>query len=273
MKRISLLLVVLIYAGNIWAAVSQPPAPSRSKQAQAPNAQSAKNLECSAPNQRGSDEAPFVIKVLPAPNANPPAAYQSCQQNNEPSSDMGLTIATVVIAVFTGGVFFFTGFMWWTTRDTAKRQLRAYMGVSEEMHVPGGKIGGHGPVTFKPFMKNYGSTPAYDVWVESNTGIFKKSEIGPSFHYRTKRTPNPSKGTMSPGQSNYIDCKSEEDISDQDIKGINFSDNALFVYGTVHYHDAFTKPRKTNFCFEIKFRGDSREIDGWHITTDHNDAD
>lgn len=272
MLRIAALILALGASSAIWA-VSQGPAPSSPKQAQAPNTQSSIYKECPAPNQRGSEDAPFVIKVLPSPNTNPPSAYQTCQQNNEPSPDWGLTLATILIAVFTGGVFVFTARMWWTARDTAKRQLRAYMGVSEEMHVPGGKIGGHGKVTFQPFMKNYGSTPAYNVWVEGNAGIFKKSEIGPSFHYRIKKTPNPSKGTMSPGQTNYIVCETEEDISDQTIKGINFSDDALFVYGTVHYNDAFTKPRKTNFCFEIKFRGDSREVDGWHITADHNDAD
>lgn len=139
-------------------------------------------------------------------------------------------------------------FLWLSTRrlvrvakDTAERQLRAYVHIEHT---------GWAPPTGRPgqsvllTIKNYGTTPAYHVEMFVNIKVIIES--GRQFPDAARQ-----RGTsiMAPGQIERVVEKISPDISAEVRKDIEEFRAALYVWGTILYRDAFSAARTTKFRF------------------------
>ena len=99
MLRVVLLALLLLLGGN---ASSQEP-PQRGNHP--PTTEGAKP---STPDQRGSEEVPLVVKVLPAPSADAKADQEKQERNEKALIDQKLAFETQRIADYTRSLEFFT---------------------------------------------------------------------------------------------------------------------------------------------------------------------
>ena len=152
----------------------------------------------------------------------------------------------------------------WTAEDTARRQLRAYVG-----HKPGGalfepvliksaqgEIGLHdiGPVKY--FEMNHGQTPADNV--EMHVCIIEGTDAperfsGPFKKQKVMRTIHPKRGIGK-------------------IVGTEKREEAFFLYGYVDYDDCFGGKWRRRFAFAHHARtGQLPTEDEWVAHHEHND--
>jgi hypothetical protein len=132
-----------------------------------------------------------------------------------------------------------------TARDTAERQLRAYLQFSpyvnnsvwfNTVHLAEGRI----------YIKNSGQTPAYEVKtdVAMLPAAFPPPKTLPDFIPQVE----PYLFVIHPGEGYNIKMATNrhltQDEVDQLIPGTNLR---LYLYGEVRYRDAFGKDRYTRF--------------------------
>lgn len=140
MLRISAILALLV-AGGAYSQ-SQPPAPSPTKGSQQPQAQSKNAKQPTAPDQRGTEKSPLVVKTLPAPNAEAKAKREADQEKEKATNDKLIAYSTVAIAVITFFLALYTAKLWRATvklgsdaKDAADRQaaeLQKSLAIAKE---------------------------------------------------------------------------------------------------------------------------------------------
>jgi hypothetical protein len=182
---------------------------------------------------------------------------------------------TVLLAFGTLALFFATINLVSSGEDTAKRQLRAYLGVGADdfsFDTPGEADPNYVPIDadnpisgqiFRDFLnvkvRNFGQTPALDVIVFSNvTGFQPFSTLppdsffstGPGAKHDTIPTGNIrqfiSRFTLQPGQISV----SKHLIGD--VRGITRARNqqeSIYVWGRIYYRDIYNRPWRTRFCY------------------------
>jgi uncharacterized membrane protein YebE (DUF533 family) len=95
-------LAALAFAGNAWAQSQEQP-PPETQQAQQAQSQP-------ATNQRGTEEAPFIVKIMPATESKPDAHEDAKARDEKAENDRQLVIATWVLAVIAFLQFVALGF-------------------------------------------------------------------------------------------------------------------------------------------------------------------
>jgi hypothetical protein len=160
------LVLTLALAGNL-AQSKQPP-----RQNTEPTKEQNKSED------RGTEQSPFVIKILPAPDADETKKAQ--QRDNGWLSGWSLSdkIAAVVIIV---GFLQFVALIatWLVMMRTARRQLRAYVFVSSAN--VSNATEGNGTLQSCVVIKNFGQTPAYKV-VNVNGFAFDRYPPSPTLN-------------------------------------------------------------------------------------------
>ena len=129
-----------------------------------------------------------------------------------------------------------------TMEDTAHRQLRAYLNVSEA-----GIKTVDGIMTAHVIIKNFGQTPAYRVvqWV----GI-----VGTNVEDLSPQFTNPgdsidqSCGVIGPGSTREFKIPLLDKITPQKIVSLKEEKAVIYVYGEISYLDTF------NICHTTKYR-------------------
>jgi len=147
--------------------------------------------------------------------------------------------AVQFIALIGQGVVFFLTLR--SMSDTAQRQLRAYIGVSESglklqpENIPEGQV----------YIKNFGQTPAYNVrqWIA----------IALLPHPLPTNLPEPPEGFLTstsliPSGGHHINVVPVKQPIPADILALLATPElALYVYGRVVYEDIFGKERHTQY--------------------------
>lgn len=125
-----LLISVIIPCGSY----GQTPTPGITSDKSKPKATSEQKK--SAAEQHGTEQALFVVKVLPSDNADP-KTKQILEDHHSESPIEGWPSAEGWLVIFTAGLFAATFMLWKATErlvkgaeDTARRQLRAYVSLS-----------------------------------------------------------------------------------------------------------------------------------------------
>jgi hypothetical protein len=150
----------------------------------------------------------------------------------------------LLLVLVTGLLALTTGLLWWSTRDlvldardTAQRQLRAYIGpFGMELTVYPFESGGSAFIAHIEF-RNFGKTPAYDLAVSSNAKIDDPNAI--PFHEDTEPQQPPSAGIAFPDAGQHVNLGWR--LSDEELRGLRDRSKVLFLWGTVRYTDAFGK--------------------------------
>jgi hypothetical protein len=132
-----------------------------------------------------------------------------------------------------------------TARDTAERQLRAYLQVTPDqnsvvwintVHIPACRV----------FVKNAGQTPAYEVQADGaiNPAPFPLREplsefLSPEEQFRL---------VIHPGEGHTINFIGDRLLTEDEVdRLVPGKDLRLYLYGQVRYKDAFGKDRYTRF--------------------------
>ena len=288
MRRIASLLIALFVSWNAFAADSQKPAPSSPKQSQAPYGASAENQQRANRNERGTDAAPFVIKVIPAANTQQPSANQTYNENEKPSPDWWIVIPTILLAVFTAGLFAYTAKLWSatsalarTTAENSEKDLRAYVGIDEMEeagergvdYYPRGKS--PGTILVNPYAKNFGKTPAVKVKCAMALKYLDREPTEADFLAIKYGGP----GTI--GAAQKLTLRIEERPFDWDsykVLLVNFGathdpPKYLYAFGNVTYLDIFTKPHWTRFCLRVHYKNGETKPPAWDVCGPYNDTD
>ena len=111
---------------NLAPAASQPPVPTAEETNNAqPQAKAGATRQQTANGQRGTNETPFVVKILNPQNASTQSAPDQNSHSDEQSGNFSLLNVLLVVATFgLFGVGLWQGII---SRSTAKKQLRAYV--------------------------------------------------------------------------------------------------------------------------------------------------
>jgi hypothetical protein len=154
------LMVLLTLAGMCWAKSKRP-------SEQPPRQESQSSQPRPNTDQRGTDESPFVIKVLPAPQAQEKPNTDLAKSPENRSDTWGLSDKIAIIAIAVGFLQFLALFATvWVMVRNGRRQLRAYVFISKAEI---SDIMSNQNLTAKIAVRNFGQTPAYNV--ETSIGI------------------------------------------------------------------------------------------------------
>jgi len=126
--------------------------------------------------------------------------------------------------------------------DTARRQLRAYIGIEDE-EITDFRIGGKGRFSCKIY--NRGQTPAYDVRVWSSViGTYKSPDLE---KVRIKKPRHISNVVLGPGQWVLHYSTAEDSITEDVYVEICSGRMKMIFAGIITYRDAFHRRRITTF--------------------------
>lgn len=160
------------------------------------------------------------------------------------------------------------------SRDTAKRQLRAYITVDiVKCDDPETK---DGIFVFHLEFKNTGQTPAHDLKIITVTDIFD-FPLPSTFEFSIPSLDNPSTVVLGSQQATHAEGRSDPmtPITWRQLLSSG-SGKSMYTYGTVTYRDVFGDPQYTNFCtrhfFEVLDVSAGRFRITGQPTEKHNDA-
>lgn len=143
--------------------------------------------------------------------------------------------------------------LWWATwrlvksaEKTAERQLRAYVGLERGTVA---NLTGSGAVVATLAFKNAGQTPAYKLYTWG--GMSVRPYPGPSSNLIPKHDPALIRETLILPSATFF--RTEKGDIPENVKADIVAGRAtLFVYGQIHYEDAF---RRTRFVYFRYFCG------------------
>jgi hypothetical protein len=128
------------------------------------------------------------------------------------------------------------------TSDTARRELRAYVGVIEgyvENLVPGAIP------RAVVLIKNSGQTPAYKV---AATTTCAAGRFPPDRTFDVNPPENADfRSPINPGEGYTVFSPIGKQITAQQIELIEAGEGAIWAFGAIRYMDAFDEPRVTTF--------------------------
>jgi hypothetical protein len=260
---------------------------------QSPRVQAEREPNSSTETTQNADKEQQRAVSLPATvlivHTEPPkqiAAANADQGGNEASEywvifgrRLKITDTTLVAVTFL--IFIATCFLWWATRrlvreaqETSRRQLRAYIGYHGTHPCP--NMDKTKLAHIQMVFKNFGQTPAYDVEFFLNCPAVFKNEAEGKW---SKGQSSYAKSVVNPGQfipynRGYQVPEVAARIADLTTADPDEPHSArafVYLWGEVHYVDAFGGKRWTRFRWHV---GGMNIKDGeWSICRGGNEAD
>jgi hypothetical protein len=250
--------------GERQSSKSEQPQPRSDRQWPSPHQQKApaKELECSHASQNYDD---CIIQLRTA---------RATERQADIAWNVGLvSAAALIFAAVAAGAALWTV---WVMKDTAQRQLRAYLHLDPDRIFDDLRIAAGEEARGMLRFKNFGQTPAHD-FVTSITTAAGPWPIPDDINLqvtpgtRNKKVVPPTavtlKGFGYEGGGVVIPAG---DFAQMRAGAIRF-----YIYGTAVYRDIFGKAHKTEFCFGILPPEHPGNIAGYGIERSHrhNDAD
>ncbi len=246
--RCLLMFALLFSSGLVWAASDQP-TPGAGEQSEAKHSQPTKQEPRPATNQRGSESVPPVAKVIPPQDAQPKPDGTPYKHVHEPHPDWWTIVPTILLAFFTLGLFIYTARLWGATgelvreaKDTARKELRAYVCMAELKVIGPTEVVSERRLSVR--MRNLGKTPSINTTIRATITIAEPlheiDDPGKPVSFGL----NPQ--MIYPGKS--YDTKF---LLDKDILLAVFGMRPFYVYGHIDYEDIFLECWRTRFCWEF----------------------
>ena len=152
-----------------------------------------------------------------------------------------------------------------TGKDTAKRQLRAYLNVVVGIGVyqerdKNLKFEG------KPLLLNAGQTPAHKVRFRVKAAILPAPLPKETILQGTKTGKDTDEGFLGAQQNATISGLVEDFCDDSEVEGIKTATGGkgLYVWGTVTYEDIFGDAHYTRFCQQLLWLPDGK-VYGFYV--------
>jgi hypothetical protein len=200
------------------------------------------------PEQRGTEQAPFIIRITPPPptpdKSKPVIAEQEAEKESTWSGifkEWGLSDKIAAIA----GLVAFLQLMALlaivlVVSRSSRRQLRAYVsmeaGTARLVNDPNGEPVLEGYIK----LKNFGRTPAFEY--RSFVMIKVLNVNAPPFEETSVAS---GRGLLGPGAG--TDLQVYWRVSEGDLAAIRAGTKRIFVWGEAYYVDAFAKNRYFKF--------------------------
>jgi hypothetical protein len=159
-------------------------------------------------------------------------------------------VGVAFIAAFTVLLALSTAMLWHATRalvrdakDTAERQLRAYVGdYKADMKIVTFEAGGFG-VRAHLELRNFGQTPAYDFTIWSRTQVDEENAI--PFGQGLQEGVALQKTVAFPDAGLHVNQIFA--VTDEDLAAIRNGTKKVFLWGEAKYVDAFKRNRQFDF--------------------------
>lgn len=136
------------------------------------------------------------------------------------------------------------------SRDTAQRQLRAYIGMHEQEVAP---LTAGQPLRLVMNFRNVGMTPAYDVRIALSVRTVQRDETV-DFDVPISTDGFGSRTTLIQGRDLKVDLSTlpNGNFRQPDIDALESGIWIMFVFGCIRYTDAFGQDHVTNFrlCYD-----------------------
>lgn len=163
------------------------------------------------------------------------------------------SIFTGILAIFTIGLVVVGWFQFAAIRNTAKRQLRAYVFPEiidiDNVEEPSPNHAPEGPPSITIKTKNSGQTPAYDVTWTGYMSI-REYPLGPDGLPLPRRpSEHISKMHIPPGGIVYQTRQMNRPLTAAETFDLRKCKLALYIHGKIAYRDAFNKSRITRYRF------------------------
>lgn len=230
------------------------------------------------PNQQGNDNAPLVVRVVPAPKTKEETIEDANDRAEKLANDRKLIEFThaLVIATYTLGaigllqlvVFGYQAIQLKVTVAASAQQMRAYLCVQIGLGIYQERDKN---LRFeaKPLLVNTGNTPAYNVRYKARAAILPVP-LPDNFEF-----PLPEKevgqATVGSQQNATLNAIVDDYCDDADVERIKHAEGeALFVWGTVTYQDIFGNSQHTHFCQYLVWLLNGN-VFGFYVPG-HNDA-
>jgi hypothetical protein len=230
-----------------------------------PQPQTAQPKKAAKAERLGSEKFPLSVQIVPTTDAEKKAAEEKKHQKEKADEDRWLTNSTIWLAGVTTILAFFTALLWLATyrlvkgsKDTAERQLRAYIGACQFTIAP---FKSGQPDVSQVHMKNYGQTPAHKTTIVAAIDIFPWPL--PEHH---KLPPLPSPGAacvLFPTAELDYPARPIRAFSDKEVDAaVEGQDVRFYVFGVVKYIDAINEhePRETHFCVSYSGGAELRKV-------------
>lgn len=155
-----------------------------------------------------------------------------------------------ILAAFTIVLAVATIFLWFTTSDlvrgaenTARRQLRAYVGIE---HVTLRKVAAGQKPEITVRLKNFGQTPAYNVvhWMDMAVADIGTTKLV------VDRKEGDDRTIIDPSHGFSVRSTRENNLTVEEAIAIFDDEKRLYFTGRIRYKDAFGRRRKTYFRLE-----------------------
>ena len=236
-----------------------------------------------------TENHPLFVQVIPPEHSQENAVREEKRKENEFLNDEILTGATIILAVFTAGLFIVTYLLVRDAKETSKRQaaeveksltiatqsvqaaertaqlieanaerqLRAYVSIDQARAyiapVPTFQINA------ELILKNTGQTPAYQVAIWHHGTVV---DDGASFEIPEAKQPNELDGVIGAiGANGQTLSGGNFGISGPDVlAGINNGTKIFYLFGVIYYNDIFGREIRTT-RFRLKML---RGPDGIH---------
>jgi hypothetical protein len=219
-----------------------------------PNQESESPRQPTNNEQRGSEQSPFIIKVLPSEktqNESPGGGHKGLgnRDNSWGLSDKIAVIASIVaflqFVALIGTVLVMV--------LNGRRQLRAYVAPENMGIFEGNMVSPPQPARINVpgiamLIKNSGQTPAYKVVSLAKIAVIavQDEKIALVLPPMEERFSN----TLSAGSTFSKSLWFDRPLTPTEIADIVTGARAIYLYGRIEYQDAFKKRRFTNFRYQ-----------------------
>ncbi len=246
---------IIVLLGLLRPEARSQPAPEQSPQS---------IQQQSGSDQRGSEQAPFIIRIMPPQVVQDTKAAPSERENGREDSWSGYFRGWGLsdkIAAIASLVAFFQFLVLLAAvlimLRSSRRQLRAYVamegGSVRLVDDPNGEKLLEGYVK----LKNFGSTPAYEY---RSYALIKVLNVNaPPFEETSVAA---GRGILGPGAE--PDLSVYWRVSEGDLAAIRAGTKRMFVWGEAYYVDAFRKNRYFKF-YNVNSVGELAGL-GWTLT-------
>jgi hypothetical protein len=258
-------------ASDSWSQSKQPP--TQSKQSAQPP----------AADQRGTDQVPLTVKIIPAQDAKEKADKEERERQEKAVIDEKLafetqriadytdrlaafTIALFCVAIFQAGLFF------WQLRymrqgmrdaemaakaaqdsaDAAKESVTLAKETAQQqlrayLFIKTPKIlvfNADKTCAHEMWIRNYGQTPAHDVVAVTNTDFFEPDIV---LFPKLDEPKQISKSSLAPSGEVIFTTVTDDPLTADQLNSVASGKRAFFVWGEITYTDVFGCPQTTHF--------------------------
>jgi hypothetical protein len=208
-----------------------------------------------APDQRGTEQSPFIVKILPGPQSEQQTATNPKDKTNESSSEERLanftkglfyaTLALAGIALLQLFVFGWQGIQLRRTVDAVVRSERAFVKMS---HPPPGirPEANTGLFWFEIEIKNFGRTPATVSDVLLNRLVLPKGDVLPAIPPYERQSGSIPRAFLAADEGMFY--RRVYQITPEEMIAVKDHQSDLYLIGYVDYTDQFKKRHRAGYA-------------------------